>query len=400
VIAPAIEAEAPQEPVSVAQRPTSAQSSPRVFLDTYCVTCHNQRLKTADLTLDVLDPSKPSDHAAVWETVLRKVRTKTMPPQAARQPDGPAAASFVAAIESSLDDASRVSPDPGRTPAVRRLNRTEYKNAVRDLLALDDFPKEMDISLLLPPDDIGEGFDNMADALFVSPTLIERYLGAARKISRLAIADASIPRMIDTYQLSGQLPQDGHFDELPFGTRGGVLIHRTFPVNGLYTFVLEVARGGVYDPSTSSEQFELELTIDGERVHLFTEEKRAAGTGQRQGRRGGASNGLQIQLPVSAGPHEIGATFLARADAPLESLVVPYRRGRGTESAALAKVTISGPDEITGIGETPSRRRIFICHPAGSNSGSSARAEAPMPTTQPAQNESSLRWLAARSGVR
>ena len=117
VIAPAIEAEAPREPVSVAQRPTSAQSSPRVFLDTYCVTCHNQRLKTADLTLDVLDPSKPSDHAAVWETVLRKVRTKTMPPQAARQPDGPAAATFVAAIESSLDDASRVSPDPGRTPA-------------------------------------------------------------------------------------------------------------------------------------------------------------------------------------------------------------------------------------------------------------------------------------------
>ena len=162
VIAPAIEAEAPREPVSVAQRPTSAQSSPRVFLDTYCVTCHNQRLKTADLTLDVLDPSKPSDHAAVWETVLRKVRTKTMPPQAARQPDGPAAASFVAAIESALDDASRVSPDPGRTPAVRRLNRTEYKNVVRDLLALDDFPKEMDISLLLPPDDIGEGFDNMA----------------------------------------------------------------------------------------------------------------------------------------------------------------------------------------------------------------------------------------------
>jgi len=292
VIAPTIEAEAPREPVSVAQRPTSAQSSPRVFLDTYCVTCHNQRLKTADLTLDVLDPSKPSDHAAVWETVLRKVRTKTMPPQAARQPDGPAAASFVAAIETALDDASRVSPDPGRTPAVRRLNRTEYKNVVRDLLALDDLPKEMDISLLLPPDDIGEGFDNMADALFVSPTLIERYLGAARKISRLAIADASIPRMIDTYQLSGQLPQDGHFDELPFGTRGGVLIHRTFPVNGLYTFVLEVARGGVYDPSTSSEQFELELTIDGERVHLFTEEKRAAGTGQRQGRRGGASNGL------------------------------------------------------------------------------------------------------------
>jgi hypothetical protein len=376
-IAPAIEAEAPQESATVARRPISARSSPRAFLDTYCVSCHNQRLKTADLTLDVLDPSNPSDHAAVWEKVIRKVRTKTMPPQPARQPDSAAADSFVVAVESALDDASRLSPDPGRTTAVRRLNRTEYKNAIRDLLALDDFPKEMDISLLLPPDDIGEGFDNMADALFVSPTLIERYLGAARKISRLAIADASIPRMIDTYQMSGQLPQDGHFDELPLGTRGGTLIHRTFPVDGLYTFVLEVARGGVYDPSTSSEQFELELTIDGERVHLFTEEKRPAGTGQRQGRRGGASNGLQIQLPVSAGPHQIGATFLAKADAPLESLVVPYRRGRGTESAALAKVTISGPDEVTGIGETPSRRRIFICHPAGSNGGTSARAEAP-----------------------
>ncbi len=375
VMAPAIDAEAPQAPAAAAQQPMTSRPSTRVFLDTYCVTCHNQRLKTADLTLDGLDPSTPGDHVAVWEKVIRKVRTKAMPPQSARQPDSTAAVSFVTAVEGALDDASRRSPDPGRTPAVRRLNRTEYKNAIRDLLALDDFPKEMDIALLLPPDDIGEGFDNMADALFVSPTLIERYLGAARKISRLAIADASIPRMIDSYQLSGQLPQDVQFDELPFGTRGGALIRRTFPVDGLYTFVLQVARGGIYDPSTSSELFELELTIDGERVHLFTEEKRAAGAGPRQGRRGGAS-GLQVQLPVKAGPHEIGVTFLAKADAPIETLVVPYRRGRGTESSALANVTISGPDEVTGVGDTPSRRRIFICHPAGANGGSTG-AEGP-----------------------
>jgi hypothetical protein len=176
--------------------------------------------------------------------------------------------------------------------------------------------------------------------------------------------------------MSGKIPQEGQFDELPFGTRGGVLIKRTFPVDGLYTFVLQVAKGGVYDPSTSSEQFELELTIDGERAHLFTEEKRPAATGQRQGRRGGAS-GLQVQLPVTAGPHEIGITFLARADAPIETLVVPYRRGRGTEAAALANVTISGPDQVTGIGDTPSRRRIFICHPAGSNGSGAARAQVP-----------------------
>jgi hypothetical protein len=372
-IAPAIEAEAPQAPATATERPIAGGLPARAFLDTYCVTCHNQRLKTADLTFDTLDPSTPGNQADVWEKVVRKIRTKAMPPQSARQPDHSTADSFVTAVESVLDDASRRAPDPGRTPAVRRINRTEYRNAIRDLLALDDFPKEMDISLLLPPDDIGEGFDNMADALFVSPTLIERYLGAARKISRLAIADASIPRMIDSYQLSGQLPQDVQFDELPFGTRGGVLIRRTFPVDGRYTFALQVARGGIYDPSTSSEQFELELTIDGERVHLFTEEKRAAGAGQRQGRRGGAS-GLQVQLPVKAGPREIGVTFLARADAPIESLVVPYRRGRGTESAALANVTISGPDEVTGIGDTPSRRRIFICHPAGSNSGDAQAA--------------------------
>ena len=154
----------------------------------------------------------------------------------------------------------------------------------------------------------------MADALFVSPTLIERYLGAARKISRLAIADASIRRMIDTYQMSGQLPQDGHFDELPLGTRG-TLIHRTFPVDGLYTFVLEVARG-VYDPGKSSEQFELELTIDGERVHLFTEEKRPAGTGQRQGRRGGASNGCRYSFQCRPVPTKSGPPFLQRPMPP------------------------------------------------------------------------------------
>ena len=144
-------------------------------------------------------------------------------------------------------------PDPGRVPAVHRLNRTEFQNAIRDLLALDSLPKELDISLLLPPDEIGEGFDNMADALYVSPTLIERYLGAARKISRFAIGDPTTPRMVETYQMSGQLPQDVHFDELPFGTRGGVLIQRSFPVDGQYTFAVQVARGGVYDPSTASE---------------------------------------------------------------------------------------------------------------------------------------------------
>ena len=170
--------------------------------------------------------------------------------------------------------------------------------------------------------------------------------------------------MIDTYQLSGQLPQDVHFDELPFGTRGGVLIRRSFPVDGRYTFAVQVARGGVHDPSTASEAFEIELTIDGERVKVFTEEKPAVAGADRQGRRAPAGGALQAQLPVKAGPHEIGVAFLARAAAPIEALVVPYRRGRGVEAAAVSTVTISGLDETTGVGDTPSRRRIFVCRPA------------------------------------
>jgi hypothetical protein len=388
VIAPVIEAEAPQASSTAMQRPSPAASSTRAFLDTYCVTCHNQRLKTADLTLDTLDPSAPSDHAAVWEKVVRKVRTKTMPPQSARQPDGAAADSFVTAVESALDDASKRSSDPGRSPAVRRLNRTEYQNAIRDLLALDDFPKEMDISLLLPPDDIAEGFDNMADALFVSPTLIERYLGAARKISRLAIADTSIPRMIDSYQLSGQLPQDVQFDELPFGTRGGALIRRTFPVDGLYTFALQVARGGIYDPSTSSEQFELELTVDGERVHLFTEEKRVAAAGQRQGRRG-AANGLQVQLPVRPVPTKSGCPSSQRPMPPSRASSFPI-------DVAAAQKPLRWP---TSRSAARTRSRGLAIRRAVAAS-SSVVQRPPTLATQSVPSESYPRWRAARSGVR
>ena len=273
-------------------------------MTTNCATCHNARLKTADLALDTIDVSDPASNPAVWEKVLQKVRTGVMPPPQVRHPAPAAIASFLGSIEGSLDRAATAHPNPGRVPLIHRLNRTEYRNAIRDLLAVDDLPKEMDISLLLPPDEIGEGFDNMAAALFVSPSLIERYVGAARKISRLAVGDLAVPRMIDTYQLSGQLPQDVHLEELPLGTRGGVLIRRTFPVDGEYTFDVQVARGGVYDPSTAGEGFELELTIDGARAQLFKEERRQPAAGdQRQGRRGAGGGGpLQARIAVTAGP--------------------------------------------------------------------------------------------------
>ncbi|MEO8256664.1 MAG: DUF1592 domain-containing protein [Acidobacteriota bacterium] len=364
-------------PAQSASAANPAAASPEArFVATYCVTCHNTRLKTADLPLDTFDVSDPASNPAVWEKVLQKVRTGVMPPPAARHPDPAAVASFVTAIEAGLDRAATARPNPGRVPRVHRLNRTEYRNAVRDLLAVDDLPKEMEISLLLPPDEIGEGFDNMADALFVSPSLIERYIGAARKISRLAVGDVAVPRMIDTYQLSGQLPQDVHFEELPLGTRGGALIRRTFPVDGEYTFDVQVARGGVYDPSTADEAFQLELAVDGRRVQLFKEERRPP-SGDRQGRRGGGGGGtLQARIAVSAGPHDIGVAFLQRAAAPIESLVTPYLRGRGVESAAVSSITISGPEKVTGAGNTPSRQRIFVCHPAEPASSSAARRQA------------------------
>jgi mono/diheme cytochrome c family protein len=352
----------------------AAASPERRFVTTYCATCHNARLKTAELALDTIDVSDPASNPAVWEKVLQKVRTGVMPPPQVRHPDPAAIASFLGSIEGSLDRAATAHPNPGRVPLIHRLNRTEYRDAIRDLLAVDDVPKEMDISLLLPPDEIGEGFDNMAAALFVSPSLIERYVGAARKISRLAVGDLAVPRMIDTYQLSGQLPQDVHLEELPLGTRGGVLIRRTFPVDGEYTFDVQVARGGVYDPSTAGEGFELELTVDGARAQLFKEERRQPAAGdQRQGRRGGGGGPLQARIAVTAGPHDIGVAFLQKAAAPIEALVTPYVRGRGVESAAVSSVTISGPEKITGVGNTPSRQRIFVCHPVESASASAAR---------------------------
>jgi mono/diheme cytochrome c family protein len=336
---------------------TASATEARALVDRYCVTCHNGRLRTAGLTLDNVDLSHVDGSLAELEKVLRKVRVGAMPPAGAQRPDHAATVAFVSWLETALDRVAAATPEPGRVPALHRLNRTEYGNAIRDLLALDDLPKEMEISFLLPPDDSGGGFDNMADALYVSPTLIERYVGAASKISRLAVGDTTAPPMVDVYRMPAQLPQDVHVEGLPFGTRGGMLIRRTFPADGDYTFSLQVAQGGAFDPRKDADPYEIEMTIDGERVKIFTQEKAAA-------RQRGAADALKTRLAVKAGPHEIGVSFIAKAAAPVEALVVPFRRGLGVEPVALAAVTISGPDETTGVGDTPSRRRIFVCHPS------------------------------------
>ena len=330
----------------------------RAFVDRYCVSCHSTRLHTGDMVLEGLDPSHASESAAIWEKVLRKVRVGAMPPSGARQPDRPSAESFVTDLQTTLDRGADEHRTIGHVPALHRLNRTEYSNAIRDLLALDALPKEMDIPVLLPPDDSGGGFDNMADALYVSPALIERYVSAAGKIGRLAIGDPTAPPIVDTYRASGQMPQDVHVEGLPFGTRGGLLIARTFPVDGKYTFAVQVAQGGAYEPNRDAPPYRIELLLDGARVKVFTQEK---GDGGRRGRGAGAA--LQADLDVTAGPHDVGITFIADAAAPVESLVVPYRRSLGIERTAIAALTISGPTGAATVGDTPSRRRIFVCRP-------------------------------------
>ena len=194
----------------VAAQSPASPSPDRAFVQTYCVTCHNQRLHSGDLVLEGLDPSRSTENAATWEKVIRKLRVGVMPPAGARQPDHAVSAAFLTALQTALDRSAEANRTISHVPAVHRLNRTEYTNVIRDLLAVDRLPKELDISVLLPPDDSGGGFDNMADALYVSPALIERYVGAAGKISRFAIGDTSAPPIVDTYRYrTGQmLPQD------------------------------------------------------------------------------------------------------------------------------------------------------------------------------------------------
>src|SRR5262245_25069113 len=217
--------------------PLEAQSPAAVFTQ-YCVTCHNARLKTAGLVIDPTETTHPGSNPEVWEKVIRKLRSAAMPPPGAPRPDQATYDSVASFLEKELDEAAAQHPNVGRLPLLHRLTRTEYQNAVRDLLALEWLPKEMDYSLLLPPDNTSSGFDNLADLLFVSPANMERYLEAAQKISRLAIADRSMPAIVNIYRFSGEEPQDARVDDLPFGTRGGLGARSVFALDGTYTVVV------------------------------------------------------------------------------------------------------------------------------------------------------------------
>ena len=355
---------------SLSGSPEIGRASAQQVLQRYCISCHNARLKTASLALDGVDLQNVAAQPQVWEKVVAKLRTAAMPPIGRPRPDAATYDALASWLEGELDRAARSNPNPGVRPPLHRLNRTEYKNAARDLLALDDLPREMDIDVLLPADDASYGFDNIADALGTSPTLIERYLSAAQKISRLAIGDAATPMIVDTYKLPPQLPQEDRFDGLPYGTRGGIRIERFFPLDGEYTF--RMVLGGPRSP----DRHDLELLIDGERVQAFTIDGRGRGRGRGAGP-APASQTLalieqappdyQVKRFVPAGHHTVIATFVKKTSAAVEDVLRPFSRS-GQAGAppqpTLASVTITGPLAAAGPGDTASRRRIFTCHPA------------------------------------
>ena len=396
-----------------------SSGSPRAVLDRYCVSCHNEKLRTAGLMLDKIDVGNVSAGTETWEKVVRKLRSRAMPPAGRARPDEATYEAVASQLEANLDRLAAASPNPGKLPAFHRLTRTEYRNAIRDLLALEELPKAVDLASLLPADNTSTGFDNLADLLFVSSTQLEQYLSAAQKISRLAVGDSMIRPIVDTYRMSSEYNQDGHVEGLPLGTRGGTAIRTFLPLDGEYNIHIELT-------AAPREPQQLEVSVDGERVRLFTvsdtpDPDQAAPPGandvdpapnkpqrssaepsleldpgspiqidsvvnrrferdrQADSRRAAIAKGFDVLLPLKAGPRAIGVAFIKRPSAPSENLVLPHLRGKG-QLPGVASITLKGPQNPRGPGDTPSRRRILVCYP-GSRAQEAACAKQILSTT-------------------
>jgi hypothetical protein len=328
----------------------AGRAATQQLLARYCIDCHNPVDLTADLVIDPKSLDSVGVHAEHWEKVVRKLRAESMPPDDPR----PAAERYAAAagyLEAELDEAAAANPQAGDVPLFRRLTRTEYRNAIRDLLAVDHMPSELDFELLLPADNASSGFDNIADLLFVSPVVMERYLAAAQKIARLAVGDMRMPVMVNIHRLSEQLPQDDRVDDLSFGTRGGLAVTSWFPLDADYTVDVETA-------SPTRDPYEIEVSIDGKRAAAANIGAGAGPPGPR------VPDHVTLRAPVTAGPHLVGVTFVEHSEALDEGLVRRRMRSRGT-MPAIAMATIRGPYDALGPGDTPSRQRIFVCRPSG-----------------------------------
>lgn len=352
----ALGAAAPQTAGSAVQ--ASDVPPTRAVLDKYCVTCHSSRLKTGGLTLQGVDVANIPAGTELWEKVVRKLRTGSMPPAGAPRPDANTVGLLATWLENEIDRDAIARPRPGRTEALHRLNRSEYQNAVRDVLALN-----VDAAALVPADDQSYGFDNIAGVLKMSPTLLERYMEAARTISRLAVGATPLPPTAETFRVKSDLSQYQRLDGMPFGTRGGMSFAHHFPRDGEYSVKVEML--DLFAGAQLKEPHQLEVAIDGQRLHVFQlapKDANAAGAYA-------TTQSLETRASVKAGPHTVTATFIKKTNALAESTREPFERPHGEGDFLLYQphigtVTVAGPFSASTAGDTPSRRRIFSCRPA------------------------------------
>ena len=355
----------PGASVAPEQAPAAAATveAQRVFVQQYCAGCHNDRTKSGGFSWSELDVASPAHNAKRTEDVIRKVRAGLMPPAGARRPDASLLAEFAATLGTRLDEMAASHP-VYKAPELHRLNRREYRSAVRDVLGLD-----VEVSALLPPDARTGAFDNMADALTITPALMQAYIRAADKVSRLALGDPKAPPVMAKYDVPKVVNQMRHVEGAPFGSRGGTAVVHHFPADGSYTFQSELyfyylgeLIGGNLPDSLQGQ--ELEISVDGQRVHAFTIDPLYEG-----------NTGPLVTPPVAitAGPHRVAASFVAKADGALEDSVrlveqtildvsVGLHPGM-TTLPHLQTLTVVGPMQASGVSDTPSRRHILTCTP-------------------------------------
>lgn len=329
----------------------------RAMMGRFCVDCHDAEVRKGKLNLAGLLADDPTAHPDVWEKVVRRLRARQMPPAGKARPEERDYIAVLTALETTLDRTAAANPKPGRTETVRRLNRTEYQNAIRDLLAV-----EIDATTLLPADEASHGFDNVTVGT-LSPTLLDRYITAAQKLSRLAVGGASRVPGGDTYRIRPDITQEERIEGLPFGTRGGAAIRHTFPQDGEYEISLRLARDRNDLVEGLKEPHQLLVLVDGAQVHEFTVKPPPGGKGHND-----VDTGLNVRLPVKAGAHQLGVTFLKNPSSLLETLRQPYNvhfnfHRHPRSSPALYQVSVTGPFNAKGPGDSASRRRIFIAQP-------------------------------------
>jgi hypothetical protein len=347
--------QAPATARAVARSPEPGTGAQKALLDKYCVSCHSARVKTANLSLEGADLTAVADHAEMWEKVVRKLRAGVMPPPDLPRPNLPEYEGLRDFLEAELDRRAGAASRPGSV-VLHRLNRTEYANAVRDLLDM-----QVDVTTLLPPDDSANGFDNIAGSLTISPTLLESYTTAAARVARMAVGYWKTPAEA-TYLTQGDASQNQHIEGLPFGTRGGIVARHDFPADGEYKFSIQNYGVGSFVPGE-----QLVLLIDGERAHQWTYQ----GVGMSVGMAVDTDGTLTVTVPVRAGSRTVGVTFVATNYRPSLDVIRQYDRKSLENNAipqlqyypAIGFVRIQGPFNAQRPDDTPSRRRVFVCKP-------------------------------------